>query len=116
MITDFGKCLRKIRIENNEILKDMASFLGVTPSYLSAVENGKRNIPSGWAEILHKHYEISLEELELAIEKSAKSIQISLENKEASDKELAFVFARNFDRLNGKDKERLKNILTGKGE
>ena len=48
MLTDFGKELRKIRIDNNEFLKDMANKLGVTVSYLSAVENGKRDIPDEW--------------------------------------------------------------------
>ena len=39
MLTNFGKALRKLRIDNNELLKDMALKLEVTVSYLSAVEN-----------------------------------------------------------------------------
>ena len=45
MLTKFGKELRKIRIENDEILKDMADKLNVTAAYLSAVENGNRKVP-----------------------------------------------------------------------
>ena len=37
MLTKFGKELRKIRIEHDEILKDMADKLNVTAAYLSAV-------------------------------------------------------------------------------
>ena len=45
MLTEFGKCLRKIRIDKAELLKDMAEKLQVTSAYLSAVEHGKREIP-----------------------------------------------------------------------
>ena len=46
MVNEFGKLLRKIRIDNGEILKDMADKLEMTSSYLSAIECGKRNIPN----------------------------------------------------------------------
>lgn len=48
MLTEFGKILRKIRIDNQELLKDMAKKLGVSSAYLSAVETGKRKVPSDW--------------------------------------------------------------------
>ena len=43
MITNFGKFLRKLRVDHNEFLKDMAARLGVTVAYLSAIEH-KNNI------------------------------------------------------------------------
>ena len=46
MITPIGKFLRKLRIDTGEILKDMAEKLHVSPSFLSAVENGKKKIKS----------------------------------------------------------------------
>ena len=52
MLTDLGRLLRKIRIDHGEILKDMANRFGVTASYLSAVENGKRAVPEAWEEII----------------------------------------------------------------
>lgn len=45
MLTRFGKQLRKLRIDREERLKDMADRLNVTTAYLSAVENGKRTVP-----------------------------------------------------------------------
>ena len=45
MITEFGKALRKLRIDRGETLKIMADNLEMTSSYLSAIECGKRNIP-----------------------------------------------------------------------
>lgn len=68
MVTEFGKFCRKLRIDNNEIMKDMAKKLGVTVSHLSAVEIGKRKIPFTWAEEISKHYELTaLQVTELTI-------------------------------------------------
>lgn len=114
MITTFGKCLRRLRIDYDEILKDMANKLNVTSSYLSAVENGKRNIPDGWVEKISVLYGVSLEELKKAVEQSVKDIKISLENKNESDRDLVFAFARNFNELNDEEKENLKSILSQK--
>ena len=46
MLTMLGKFLRKLRIDRNELLKDMAGKLDVTVSFLSSVENGKKKMPS----------------------------------------------------------------------
>ena len=45
MLTEFGKLLRIIRINSGDTSKDMAKKLNLSPSYLSAIESGKRNIP-----------------------------------------------------------------------
>ena len=39
MVTEYGKLLRKIRIDHDEILKDMAGKLEITSAYLSSIEN-----------------------------------------------------------------------------
>ena len=43
MLTSFGKFCRKLRINNGELLYDMAEKLDVSSAFLSKVENGKRN-------------------------------------------------------------------------
>ena len=48
MLTSIGKFLRKLRVDHDEILKDMAEKLEVTVSFLSAVENGKKHMPAAW--------------------------------------------------------------------
>ena len=63
MLTQFGKELRHIRLDRDEKLKDMAEKLGVTVSYLSAVENGKRNIPDNWIEMIASEYYLSDEDV-----------------------------------------------------
>ena len=52
-VTNLGKKLRKIRIDNDEISSDMARKLEISVSYLSAIENGKRNIPKNFAGYKH---------------------------------------------------------------
>lgn len=56
MLTGIGKFLRKLRIDNEEILKDMADALGVSSAFLSAVENGKKKMPDSWIEKLKDIY------------------------------------------------------------
>jgi transcriptional regulator with XRE-family HTH domain len=45
-VTPFGARLRAMRAERGVKLKDMATSLGVTPAYLSALEHGQRGQPS----------------------------------------------------------------------
>ena len=58
-VTNLGKKLRKIRIDNDEISSDMARKLEISVSYLSAIENGKRNVPKDFSEKLFKIYQLS---------------------------------------------------------
>jgi transcriptional regulator with XRE-family HTH domain len=45
-MTPFGARLRALREERGLMLKDMAAALGVTPTYLSALEHGRRGKPN----------------------------------------------------------------------
>ena len=45
MDTPIRVFLKKLRFDNNEVMGDMAEKLGVTTSFLSAVELGKKNPP-----------------------------------------------------------------------
>lgn len=59
MITEFGKLLRIIRVNSGDSAKEMAQKLNMSPSYLSTIENGKRNIPPDMEELLIKAYKLS---------------------------------------------------------
>lgn len=50
--TSFGEFVRILRIKRHEVMGDMAKVLNVKVPFLSAVENGKKNVPSEWAERL----------------------------------------------------------------
>ena len=100
MITEFGKALRKLRIDRGEILKTMAEKLTMTSSYLSAIECGKRNIPDDLIQRLTSIYDLSVKEqqdLAEARDKSIKSIEIELSTNNEYKRDLALQFARKFN-------------------
>jgi transcriptional regulator with XRE-family HTH domain len=45
-VTPFGERVRQLRRERGATLADMAAALGVSPTYLSALEHGRRGRPS----------------------------------------------------------------------
>ena len=45
-MTPFGQKLRQLRCERGLAQKDMAAALGVSAAYLSALEHGRRGVPS----------------------------------------------------------------------
>lgn len=114
MLTDLGKELRKIRINNDEILKDMATKLEITPAYLSAIENGKRNPTKKFMDALFSIYEISIEEqknLTQKFQSTIESVSINLSNQTQEHKDLGLVFARKFDGLTQDQINKLIKIL-----
>lgn len=114
MLTNFGKTLRKIRIDHDELLKDMAAHLKVTVAYLSAVENGKREVPDGWIEILAKEYVLSSEELrqlQLYAYEDKNFIKIDFSGIEEEEKALALAFARSLKSLTDEDRRTLIEIF-----
>ena len=114
VLTDFGRFLRKIRIDCGEILKDMAEKLNVSAAYLSAVEMGKRNIPEQWVNRISELYNLSEEEksnLNDAANNSAKRITLKLDNISNVRKETAILFAREFENVDTETLDKIKKLL-----
>lgn len=114
MITKLGDYLRKLRIRNQQILKNMADELGVSSAFLSAVENGKKNMPESWYAILHEHYSLDdaeMEELRQAAMESQKTISLNLNNASETNRQLAVSFARQFESFDEKLGRQLLEIL-----
>ena len=59
MATQLGKLLRIVRINTGDSMRDMADKLDLSVSYLSAIENGKRNVPANLEEKIFEAYELS---------------------------------------------------------
>lgn len=81
MLTEFGKLLRIIRINSGDTSRDMAKKLGLSASYLSAIEGGKRNIPTDMEKMLSKSYPLSkidIKKLRSAMLSSSDSVKINL--------------------------------------
>lgn len=114
MLTKFGKELKKIRVEHDEILKDMAAKLGVTAAYLSAVENGNRKVPDTWVGIISNEYQLTEEEavkLQSVAYENRNSVKITYDNSDKLEADLALSFARKFKELDKKDVLEIQKIL-----
>ena len=115
MTTSIGTFLRRLRIEKNEILKDMAENLGVSSAFLSAVENGKKKFPETWTKKLQEIYALSpekVDELKDAVMKSAPVVETNIEGASEPARQLAVTFARNFDSIDDEMREKIMKILT----
>lgn len=92
-ITDFGKYLRKLRIDKEEKLEDMAGKLDVSSAYLSAIELGKRNIPENMIYKIANNYELSerdISDLRYIIFISQKSIKVDMSCLTDEDKKVLY--------------------------
>lgn len=119
MLTRFGKMLRTIRLDRDELLRDMAEKLGVTVAYLSAVENGKRKVPDEWIPKIVDLYELDddvAEKLQKFAYEERNDLKLNLGNITPDQRELAYSFARRFKNLSSNDVLEMKKILDEKGE
>ncbi|MBQ0064743.1 MAG: helix-turn-helix domain-containing protein [Firmicutes bacterium] len=116
--TKFGEFVRILRIKNHEVMGDMAKVLGTSLPFLSAVENGKKNVPKEWIPKLVTHYRLTLEEeieLDQSIEDSKTQMKLNLVNSSNNQRLAALQFARSFDGMD--DETAIKIIkLLEKGE
>ena len=119
MVTEFGKALRKIRIDRQQLLKDMANKLGVSSAYLSAVENGKRRMPQDWVSKIASIYSLDSDaqaDLQNAADNSVFDVTISLENASEQKRNAVLSFARALDGLDDEDLKRIMSSMKAKGE
>lgn len=114
-ITEIGKELRKLRIDRDERLLEMASRLGVSAAFISAVETGKKSPPSGFEEKVAASYDLNSEavaRLKQAADRSRKTF--TLEPSSARGRDTAAMFARQVDKLSEDDLFEIQAILTKK--
>ena len=114
MLTSLGRFLRQVRIDRGEILKDMADKLRVSVSFLSAVENGKKRMPTAWNGIICDLYAFNEEqkdEFTKAIADTEKTIELDFSGATQSRRELAVSFARKFSDIDDTQLEEIQKIL-----
>jgi transcriptional regulator with XRE-family HTH domain len=112
--TALGKFLRKIRIDRDERLYDMAEHLGVSSAFLSGVENGRKKASDALIRNVIDVYKLDSEQrasLEEAVSISEQSIDISQFS--PKKQEATLMFARKFDGLSDEQLEKIKKILRG---
>ncbi|MBO4909778.1 MAG: XRE family transcriptional regulator [Lachnospiraceae bacterium] len=96
---------------------DMAKFLGTTTPFLSAVENGRKNVPKEWLSIISDYYRLSddeRKELEEAIEESKLQTKINMKDSSEMQRKVALQFARSFDEIDDETAERIIALLQKK--
>jgi DNA-binding XRE family transcriptional regulator len=114
-LTDFGKAVRKARLDANETLSTMADALSVSPAFLSALETGRKNISEEWiVKIADYFLEKGIKIEKLAEYADVSNQSVSIANCNPQQQMLIAGFARSsfdavtlakFAKLLGTDKE-----------
>lgn len=114
MRTRLGDFLRSIRMKANISLRKMANDLGISPAFLSAVENGKKKMPDSWFALVPDTYGLSDGEVnefkDIAYE-SFDTVELNIAKASENNKKLAIRFARRFDDIDEKTSEELLELL-----
>lgn len=116
--TKFGEYVRVLRIRCHEVMGDMATKLGTSVPFLSAVENGKKNVPAGWVEKISQLYSLApleQQELEEAAEESRMQYKIPMGNAGATQRRAAMQFARSFENMDDETAEKILELLSKQG-
>jgi len=110
-MTPFGAKLRHLRQERGVTLKEMAAALAVSPAYLSALEHGKRGVPTWF--MVHRiiaYFNViwdEAEELQRLAEMSDPRVVVDTAGLEPEATELANLLAQ---RIHGLSKASLKDL------
>jgi len=99
-VTEFGKLLRKHRVDRGEPLYEMAKAAQVSSSFLSAVETGQKRAPKGLVDRLVMVLNLDLVDaakLRQAAEQTGSEIRIPLQGRDMKAREVAAMFARKFE-------------------
>lgn len=113
-MNQIGMFLKKLRLEHNEVLFDMAQRLEVSAAFLSAVENDRRSAPPSWLDIISREYQLSdvqQQELSEAIARSIKQVRLDLGEASVDKRNCAIAFARTFDELSDDEVQNLMSLL-----
>lgn len=115
-VTEVGRFLRKLRIDSNEVLYDMAKKLGCTSAFISSLELGKRPVPLEFQRKVVEIYSLNAvqqEEFQKAVERSLHNVTIPLDALGDNSKKLALVFARRLKTMEEKEAEKMLKYLAG---
>lgn len=112
--TSFGKFLRKLMIDSDQNLQDLAELFGVSVPFVSSVLMGKKNVPTKWIDIIIEYYDLTdeqIKELNENFDMSKSTIKIDLINCTSEQKNIAINFQRKLNNLSDKELKILKEIL-----
>lgn len=110
MISKFGLYIRKIREVKNDSLRQMAVKLGISATFLSAMEVGRKQIPLEYVEKIKGIYDLTEEqviELEDSIHETNERLPIELALMTEAQKDVSLMFAR---KIKTADEELLRKL------
>ena len=122
MATEIAKFLRKLRIDSDKSLGDMAEDLDLSAAYLSAIENGRRTAPEEMKDNLFAKYSLSEgQKLARLVAESRKKVEIGLKGIQEDILpeyvDTAVMFAHDLSQMNRQQlaevKEFLQKLKTG---
>jgi len=117
MLTALGKVLRVIRMDRRILLKDMADSLGVKPSYVSSIENGKRKPSENFVQSLRAALNLTEEEFQRVTDAYIETVQelsLKFDSEETHQRDLALILARSFNNLTPEQAEQIKKIMVSR--
>jgi transcriptional regulator with XRE-family HTH domain len=117
MITEFGKYIRKLRIDKMVTLRQMADDIGFSAAYLSSIETGKKSITNDFFNRTVKYFGLK-DDAALTLRKladlSLQEISIPMKSATQEQRNSAVFFARRLNQLSHDDLEKINKILEGK--
>lgn len=110
-LTEFGKELRKLRIDLEVSLKDLAEDLKVSSAYLSGIETGRKPVNHSLLNGIQAALKLSEEQINhLTTAASKSNSDVTIKPKNDDQAELALMFARKVE-SNRIDFEKLREFL-----
>ncbi|MCJ8162321.1 helix-turn-helix domain-containing protein [Acinetobacter zhairhuonensis] len=94
-LTDFGKAIRKLRIDYDTNLNELATSIGVSSAFLSAVETGKKPISAELITKITNALGLSKVEENLLTHAASQSVDnVTVRTNSPEEAEIALMFAR----------------------
>lgn len=114
MTTQFGKELKKLRIDLGMTLMDMARSIEMSAAFLSAIETGRKRIPDNFLDLLASRFaavKAERQKYEVLINQTRNEVRMQLNNASYDDALLATALARRFSSLSAEEKERIRSLI-----
>jgi Zn-dependent peptidase ImmA (M78 family)/transcriptional regulator with XRE-family HTH domain len=111
-LTPFGIALRKLRLDKGMRLLDLASLLGLSTAFVSAIETGRKPIPDGYVLKVSRAMALTTDELS-GLRKAADRTRsvVKIEKLPEDQRELVAAFARRLDKVPADMIAELKKIV-----
>ncbi|MDI2091705.1 helix-turn-helix domain-containing protein [Commensalibacter oyaizuii] len=113
-LTPFGREIRKLRLDKDITLSEMANKIGKSPSFVSEVEVGRKPIPKGYVEKIIETYSLAHEEKNILLNAQALTMKhIPTDHLNLEQKEIVAAFARVIHQFSEQELTKVQKILAG---